>query len=104
MSEPMKMRRTKTDKTRSKASTRKQEKASIPWREVAKKEIEKFGESGVTIRGNRYKKGVTQLELARALGISQHHVSEMENGKRVVGKEMAKRLAEFFETDYRVFL
>jgi len=28
----------------------------------------------------------------------------MENGKRVVGKEMAKKFADFFETDYRIFL
>jgi len=48
--------------------------------------------------------GITQKELAKDLSISQHHVSEMENGKRPIGKEMAKRLGEFFETDYRIFL
>ncbi len=104
MSEPMKARRTKTSKNRSKASTRRQEKGSIPWREVARKEIEKFGESGVMLRGSRYKKDITQLELSKAIGVSQHHISEMENGKRPIGKEMAKRLADFFETDYRIFL
>lgn len=80
------------------------EKGSVPWREVFKKEIEKFGEAGVTLRGNRYKKGITQVDLSKAIGVSQHHISEMENGKRTIGKEMAKRLAEFFDTDYRVFL
>lgn len=105
MSEPMKKPHTKR-RSRSKTQNRKyfEEKASIPWREVFKKEIEKFGESGCTLRGARYKKDITQLELAKALGISQHHISEMENGKRPIGKDMAKRLAEFFETDYRVFL
>ena len=77
---------------------------NIPWREAAKKDIEKYSESGVMLRGARYKEDITQRELAIAIGISQHHISEMENGKRPIGKEMAKRLAEFFKTDYRVFL
>ena len=77
---------------------------NIPWREAAKKEINKHSESGVMLRGARYKEDITQRDLAKAIGISQHHISEMENGKRPIGKEMAKRLAKFFKTDYRVFL
>lgn len=77
---------------------------AIPWRRVAKKEIEQYSEPGVMLRGCRYKKGVTQKDLADALSISQHHISEMENGKRSIGKEMAKRLASYFNTDYRIFL
>jgi plasmid maintenance system antidote protein VapI len=79
-------------------------KESFPWREVAKDEIEKYTEAGVMLKGCRYKADLTQKALAEALGISQHHISEMENGKRPIGKSMAKRLAEFFRTDYRVFL
>jgi transcriptional regulator with XRE-family HTH domain len=56
------------------------------------------------LRGSRHKEGVTQKELADSLGISQHHISEMENGKRPIGKAMAKKFAEFFKTDYRLFL
>jgi plasmid maintenance system antidote protein VapI len=56
------------------------------------------------LRGSRLKSGVTQQALAEALGISQHHISEMENGKRPIGKEMAKRLAKFFKTNYQIFL
>ncbi|MDR3632006.1 MAG: helix-turn-helix transcriptional regulator [Desulfocapsaceae bacterium] len=37
-------------------------------------------------------------------GIPQRHVSEMENGKRPIGKETAKRLSKALHTDYRVFL
>ena len=77
---------------------------NIPWREACKEEFEKYSESGVMLRGSRYKEDITQRELAKAIGISQHHISEMENGKRPIGKEMAKRLAKFFKTDYRVFL
>jgi plasmid maintenance system antidote protein VapI len=47
---------------------------------------------------------MTQQELADKLEISQHHVSEMENGKRPIGKIMALRLGKFFKTDYRKFL
>lgn len=77
---------------------------NIPWRDACKEEFEKHSESGVMLRGSRYKEDITQRELAKAIGISQHHISEMENGKRPIGKEMAKRLAKFFKTDYRVFL
>ena len=56
------------------------------------------------MRGSRHKEEMTQKELADALGISQHHVSEMENGKRPIGKTMAKKLAIIFKIDYRIFL
>jgi plasmid maintenance system antidote protein VapI len=84
--------------------SRNAEKKTFPWREVAREEIEKYTEAGVMLRGCRYKSTLTQKALAEALGISQHHVSEMENGKRPIGKSIAKRFAEFFSTDYRVFL
>ena len=38
------------------------------------------------------------------IGVRSGHISEMEDGKRPVGKEMAKRLARALRTDYRVFL
>ena len=60
--------------------------------------------AGVCIRGGRGKEGLTQKQLAERIGIAQHHVSEMENGKRTVGKEMARKLAEVLNVDYRVFL
>jgi len=37
-------------------------------------------------------------------GIAQHHISEMENGKRPIGKETAKKLAAVLNGDYRIFL
>ncbi len=56
------------------------------------------------LRGARYKADMTQKELADILGIRQHHLSEMENAKRPIGKQMAKRLAEVFKSDYRLFI
>jgi len=93
----------KTTKTKVPVKKRVKEK-SIPWRDALKDHLEKYTEPGVMLRGSRHKLELTQKEVSEALGISQHHISEMENGKRSIGKEMAKRLANFFGTDYRVFL
>lgn len=56
------------------------------------------------LRGARHKAGLTQKVLAAELDIHQHHLSEMEHGKRPIGKQMAKRLAEVLDSDYRLFL
>jgi DNA-binding XRE family transcriptional regulator len=56
------------------------------------------------LRGSRHKEDLTQKELAERLGIRQSHLSEMENGKRSIGKNMAKKLADVFKCDFRVFL
>ena len=87
----------------SRAGSRKKSK-NTPWREVYKSELRKYGEGALMLRGSRHKAEMTQQALADELGISQHHVSEMENGKRAIGKEMALRLSKVFQTDYRKFL
>jgi len=52
-----------------------------------------------------YRKGLTQRQLAEATGIPQRHISEMESGKRQIGRERAKKIAEALHvSDYRVFL
>ena len=79
-------------------------KKGIPWRHAARKDLERYSEGGQMLRGSRHKRDITQRELAEAILVSPHHISEMENGKRPIGKEMARRLATFFKTDYRVFL
>lgn len=60
----------------------------IPWRETSKERIEKYTEPAIMLRGSRYKAELTQKQLAELLAISQHHISEMENGKRSIGKTM----------------
>lgn len=94
--------RTKVHRTR--LSIKAKPKKSVPWREAARKDLEKHSEGGQMLRGSRHKNDTTQKDLAEAIGVSPHHISEMENGKRPIGKEMAKRLASYFETDYRIFL
>ncbi|HSX04130.1 MAG TPA: helix-turn-helix transcriptional regulator [Rhabdochlamydiaceae bacterium] len=83
---------------------RKTEEKSIPWRDLFKKEHEKFTEPGYTLKAYRCKHELTQKEFGKIIGVSQNHLSEMENGKRPIGKEMAKRFAKFFKIDYRNFL
>jgi plasmid maintenance system antidote protein VapI len=42
--------------------------------------------------------------LSDLTGIPQRHISMMENGKRPIGKEMAKRLGNALNIGYKVFL
>jgi ribosome-binding protein aMBF1 (putative translation factor) len=109
MSVHTKARRTKrTIKQEKKpnAKTRKamEEARSIPWRESLKEHLDKYSEGGVLLRAHRNDAGLTQEKLGNKLKISQNHISEMENGKRPIGKEMAKRFSKFFKADYRMFL
>lgn len=60
---------------------------------------------GSALRGARHREGLTQRQLAAVTGIPQRHISEMESGKRPIGKERARKLAEALHVaDYRVFL
>jgi len=79
-----------------------EETTAVPWREALG--VSDADLPGRAIRGARHKEGLTQARLAQLIGAPQRHVSEMENGKRPVGKEMAKRLAAALGVDYRVFL
>lgn len=95
---------TKTRRTRRISKPKEKKERSLPWREAFKDELKKYGEAGLMLKGSRHKAELTQKELADAIGVSQNHISEMENGKRPIGKVMALRLAKFFKTDYRKFL
>jgi DNA-binding XRE family transcriptional regulator/predicted DNA-binding antitoxin AbrB/MazE fold protein len=58
----------------------------------------------ITFRGIRSKMGLTQNELAEKLKLAQADVSNIENGKRSIGKALAKRIEKEFKIDYRRFL
>lgn len=59
---------------------------------------------GLYLKGIRYRDDITQEELSRLTGIPRRHLSDMENGKRPIGKESAKKLAAALHCDYRRFL
>ena len=75
----------------------------VSWRELFP-EYSDEELPGVCLRGARYKEGLTQKQLAELTGIPQRHISMMENGKRPIGKEMAKRLGKALNIGYKVFL
>ena len=58
----------------------------------------------IALRGLRAREGLTQITIGNLLGIPQGNISQMEHGKRPIGKAIAKRLADLFKTDYRLFL
>lgn len=58
-------------------------------------------EKEIALRAYRTREGLTQKQLAEMTGIPQHHISEMENGKRSIGKERARKLADALHCDYR---
>jgi transcriptional regulator with XRE-family HTH domain len=60
--------------------------------------------TGNALRGLRSREGLTQKQLAEMIEAKPINISEMENGKRPIGKGMAKRLAKALRTDYKIFL
>lgn len=61
-------------------------------------------QAGQALVGARGKEGLSQRQLAALTGLHQRHISEMEHGKRPIGKAHAKRLAKVLKVDYRVLL
>jgi len=74
----------------------------MPWREVLP-----FSDAelpGVFMAGARYREGLTQEALSKLTGIPRRHISEMENGKRTIGKQNVRKLAEALRVDPRRLL
>lgn len=75
---------------------------SIPWREAFQYKDAELPR--VFLSGARYREDMTQEELAKRTGIPRRHISEMENGKRPIGKQNARKLAEALNIDPRRLL
>lgn len=75
---------------------------SIPWRESSHFKDMPF--PGAYISGARYRESMTQMQLSERTGIPRRHISEMENGKRPIGKSNARKLAEALNIDPRMLL
>lgn len=75
--------------------------ATTDWYRETKKGIS----PGDVLRTYRENAGLTQTALGQKIGgVPRQHISNMENGKRPIGKENAKKLAAALGVDYRVFL
>ena len=59
---------------------------------------------GRILRGLRVREDLTQAALAARAELKPHHISEMENGKRPMGKDVARRLAAALNADFRILL
>ena len=77
---------------------------TVPWREPFNRQFSGQTVAAISLQSARTAQGLTQKQLAELVDIPQRHISEMENGKRNIGKERATRLAGVLDTDYRVFL
>ena len=54
--------------------------------------------------GARGKENITQIQLSELTGIPRWHISDMENGRRPIGKQNAMKLGEALNVNYRLFL
>lgn len=77
---------------------------ATPWEVLAKDRIERYKKAGLVLRGARHRENMSQVELAKKSGVHQNEISKIENGKRVVGEKVAKRLAKALNFDYRLLL
>lgn len=80
----------------------KEDDSPIAWEELAKDRIAKYKKAGLVLRGIRYRENMSQKVLAEKSSVSQNEISKIENGKRVVGEKVAKRLAKVLDIDYRL--
>jgi DNA-binding XRE family transcriptional regulator len=75
----------------------------IPWKN-AFPEYRDDQLPGAVLAGIRNREGLTQQQLAEKVGVLQNHISEMENGKRPIGKAMARKFASVLNVGYKIFL
>ena len=78
--------------------------AEVVHKAVKQRHGDHYRSSGYYLRVYRNRADLTQAQLAEKTGIRQHHLSEMENDKRVLGKANAKKLANILDCDYQKLL
>jgi DNA-binding XRE family transcriptional regulator len=59
---------------------------------------------GQYLRSARLDAGLTQVALAERVGVHKQNISAMENGKRPIGKVLAKKFADTLDLNYKIFL
>jgi len=79
-------------------------KGSVPAKIVFEKLEKKLTKSGALLKGLRTREGLTQINFAKKIKVTQANLSNMENGRRPIGKTVAMRIGKLFDIDYRYFL
>ena len=59
---------------------------------------------GRILRGARGIREMTQKQLAGLVSVSVQYISDLEHDRRAISKDMARKLGEALNFDYRVFL
>lgn len=78
--------------------------AEVVHREAALRHGDHYQTPGYYLKLYRTRSDMTQVQLAERADIKQHHLSEMENNKRPIGKKMAIKLAKILNFDYKKLL
>jgi len=75
---------------------------AVPWQDA----FPEFKDNapGAALAGARHKEGLTQRKLCDLTGIPQRHISEMETGKRAIGRKNARLLGDALNIDYRTLM
>jgi ribosome-binding protein aMBF1 (putative translation factor) len=79
-------------------------KSSITIKKLFDQLDKKFTKAGALLKGLRLREGLSQVQFAKKINVNQANLSSMENGRRLIGKVIAKRIQKLFGTDYRYFL
>jgi plasmid maintenance system antidote protein VapI len=82
-----------------------EEEDAVEWKssELAR-EIRASKTPGKLLRAYRKRAGLTLVELAAAIGSRHPNLSAIENERRPVGLDMARKLGEALGVDYQKFL
>jgi len=82
----------------------KRKKPLVSLQNIFDKLDKKYTRAGALLKGLRLRERLSQVEFAKKINVTQANLSNMENGKRPIGKIIAKRIEKKFSTDYRYFL
>jgi DNA-binding XRE family transcriptional regulator len=74
-----------------------------PVEDVFKTLEKKFTKAGMLLQGTRHREGLTQLALAKMMGVTQADLSKMENGKCPIGKKWQKELKSSLASTIVIF-
>lgn len=80
------------------------EESSISSDDVFREINDEYTKAGALLKGVRAREGLNQNDFAKAIGVTQANLSKMENGKRRIGRTVAKRIEEAFDVNYKYFL
>jgi ribosome-binding protein aMBF1 (putative translation factor) len=82
----------------------KKAKKSLTIQAIFEKLDEKYTKAGALLKGLRLREGMSQVVFAKKINVTQANLSNMENGRRPIGKTIAKRIEKVFGVNYRYFL